>query len=261
MRPVDEITPAQWRSLAGVATDLDDTLTHRGALHAEALRALHALSDAGVPCVVATGRPSGWGPALLRLLPVRAVVTENGGAVSWREGARVETAFTLDDASLAEGMARVSDTVLALRHAWPELGPVVERCDRVTDVVLDVGESRSVDRAVVEAALSRARRDGLYAVASTVHLHVSARPPDKGEGLRLALKSLGIPPESLCRAWVYVGDSPNDAGGFRAAAVSVGVRDVERFAHEMDPPPQWVTRGGAGEGFAEVARAMIEARR
>lgn len=260
MRPVDEITPAQWRSLAGVATDLDDTLTHHGALTTAALRALHDLADAKIPCVVATGRPSGWGPTLLRLLPVRAVVTENGGAVSWREGPRVETAFTLDEEALAEGMARVNDAVLALRHAFPELSPVVERCERVTDVVLDIGESRVVDRAVVESALSRATAEGLYAVASTVHLHVSARPPDKGEGLRRALEAIGVAPESFARAWVYVGDSPNDAGGFRAAAVGVGVRGVERFAHEMDPPPAFVTRGGAGEGFAEVARAMIEAR-
>ncbi|MEZ4405377.1 MAG: class I SAM-dependent methyltransferase [Polyangiales bacterium] len=61
VRPVDEISPAQWRSLAGVATDLDDTLTHHGALTTAALRALHDLADANLPCVVATGRTLGLG--------------------------------------------------------------------------------------------------------------------------------------------------------------------------------------------------------
>ncbi|MEZ4405378.1 MAG: hypothetical protein R3A52_02625 [Polyangiales bacterium] len=157
----------------------------------------------------------------------------------------------------------MTDTVLALRHAWPELTPVVERCGMaVTDVVLDIGESRVVDRAVVEAALSRARAEGLYAVASTVHLHVSARPPDKGEGLRRALEALGLwRPESFARAWVYVGDSQRRRGLSRGGRGRGRARRRALPCKEMDPPPAFVTRGGAGEGFAEVARAMIEARK
>lgn len=260
VKPIGELTQAQWQSLRGIATDLDDTLTLHGALTVRSLEALYRLSLAKIHCIVATGRASGWGAGLLQLLPVSAVVTENGGAVSWRDGAKIETRYTVEGDALSAGMSRVHEVVRTLRHTWPELGPAVEGCSRVTDTVLDVGESFVVDRAVVDAAVSSARRAGLYAVASTVHLHVSARPPDKSEGVRLALKCLGIPEQSFAQDWVYIGDSPNDTFGFRAAAVSIGIRGIERFAHELDPGPQWVTNGSAGEGFAEVVDGLLKAR-
>ena len=59
--------------------------------------------------------------------------------------------------------------------------------------------------------------------------------------------------------WLYVGDSPNDAGAFRAITRSVGVANVRRFA--MPAWPNYITRAEGPDGFAEVVDALLSARR
>lgn len=260
MLPLEGAPAAVWGRVEGVATDLDDTLTVHGRLTASSLAALEALAAMGVPCVIATGRPLGWAEVLCSLAPVVAVVAENGGAWAVREGRGVRVAFLEPEAVRSEGLRRSQAMARELTEAYPGMPPVAECALRATDVTLDVGERASVPRAVVDEAAARVRAAGLFAVASTVHLHVSHRAPDKMGGLRAALADAGLAPGALDERWLYLGDSPNDAGPFGAMALSVGVRGVERFAAEMPSLPRYVTRGGPGEALAEVVAALASSR-
>jgi hypothetical protein len=261
MQPFATFPDASLAAVAGVASDLDDTLTTHGQLSRAALDGLHALAAAGVPCVVVTGRPLGWGEVLARLLPVRAVVTENGGAWVAREGDRHRAAFLEDEATRATGMARVQKMVDHLVQTFPALRRVSDLTVRATDVALDINESTHVPEATVQRAMEMVRTEGLFAVASSVHLHVSARPPDKVAGLRAALADVGLDPSQLDASWIYVGDSPNDASAFAAMDLSVGVANVRAFAGRMPAWPRYVTEGAAGDGFAEVAARLLSVRR
>ncbi len=251
MTPLPSLDPAGWAHVEGVATDLDDTLTAHGSLTASSLRALESLAARGVPCVIATGRPLGWAEVLAAVLPVRAVVAENGGAWAVREGRTVRLAFVDRETVRAEGMTR-SRAMAQELHTRFGLRFVDETSLRATDVTLDVGERVRVPRDVIDAALAHARAGGLHAVASTVHLHVSHRAPDKMGGLRAALADLGLDPAALTDRWLYLGDSPNDAAPFAAMELSVGVRGVEAFAHAIATMPRYVTDAHAGEALAEV---------
>ncbi len=255
MRPLSELDASVWNRVEGVATDLDDTLTSKGSLTASSLAAIEAIVARGMPCVIATGRPLGWAEVLAALLPVRAVVAENGGAWAVREGRAVRVSFLDNDAVRAEGMQRSRAMARRLTEVFP-LKLVEEQTHRGTDVTLDVGERVTVARDVVDAAIEYVRASGLYAVASTVHLHVSYRAPDKMGGLRAALADVGLDAGALDERWVYLGDSPNDAGPFAAMALSVGVRGVERFADEIPALPRHVTRSGPGEALSEVVTAL-----
>ena len=51
---------AERAAIRGVFTDIDDTLTHNGAIEADALQALADLKDAGLAVYAITGRPVGW---------------------------------------------------------------------------------------------------------------------------------------------------------------------------------------------------------
>ena len=75
-----ELTPDAFRAcaIAGVLTDIDDTLTTEGAITADALEALAQLHAAGVHVVPITGRPVGWSEQFARDWPVDAIVAENG---------------------------------------------------------------------------------------------------------------------------------------------------------------------------------------
>lgn len=256
MRPLAELTDAAWASVEGVATDLDDTLTAHGQLTASSLDALWALRAMGVPCVIATGRPVGWAEVVASLAPVRAVVAENGGAWAAREGGGVRVSFLDDVSARTDGLRRSMAVADALAARFPALRPVESFATRATDVVLDVGERVSLPRATVDAALAYARELGAFAVASTVHLHVSARPPDKMAGLRAAVRGAGLDEGALDARWIYLGDSPNDAGPFGAMALSVGVRGTERYADAMPALPRYVARGGPGEALAEVVARL-----
>ncbi len=254
--PLDAVPADRWRSALGLATDLDDTLTRHGEIPSRVIAALEGLRAMDVPCVVATGRSLGWGAVLARVLPVRAVVTENGGVSALREGDGVRVAFIDQDDVRREGMARVHACVEAITRRFATLRVVEDAAVRVTDVALDVAERTTVDPAVVRDAVSMARDAGLFAVVSSIHLHVSYRAPDKVAGMRDALTRLGLDADSLVDRWVYVGDSPNDAGPFGAMALSVGVAGVHRFGERMPSWPAYVTREDGPDGFVAVVDAL-----
>ena len=60
---------------------------------------------------------------------------------------------------------------------------------------------------------------------------------------------------------VFAGDSPNDAPMFAYLPNSVGVANIRRFEAELAHPPRYVTQADCGAGFAEVATAILAARR
>jgi hypothetical protein len=60
--------------------------------------------------------------------------------------------------------------------------------------------------------------------------------------------------------WAYVGDSTNDQVMFERFPFSVGVANLRRFADELMHWPAWITQAERGQGFAELARALLAAR-
>lgn len=260
MRPFSEFPATSFASLQGVACDLDDTLTDHGVLPTASLDALHRLARAGLPVVVCTGRPLGWADVLARLFPVRAVVTENGGAWIVREQGRVRVAFLEDEETRRTGMARVERMVDHLTQTFAGLGRVKDLTVRATDVALDIHEAANVPEDVVARAMELAREAGLFTVASTVHLHVASRAPDKFEGLCAAVRDIGLDASAVADRWLFVGDSPNDAGCFRAMKHSVGVANVRAFAGKLPAEPAFVTNASYGAGFAEVVDRLLAAR-
>lgn len=260
VRPLSELSMAALASVVGVACDLDGTLTAHGALTSVSLRALESLAQAGIPCVLVTGRPLGWGEVLGRLLPVRAVVTENGGAWVVRENSCLRLAFLESEPVRTAGMARVQRLVDHLVQTLPPLQRVRDLTLRATDVALDIHESTDVPEETVQRAEALARAHGLYTTVSSIHLHVSARPPDKFAGLQAAVADLGLDPALLRSRWLYVGDSPNDAGPFAAMDLSIGVANVRDHKDRMTAWPRYMTEQEAGAGFAEVVSRLLAAR-
>lgn len=254
--PLAAVPADRWRSVVGVASDIDDTLTRHGELTAGVMAALEEVRSLGLPCVLATGRSLGWGSVLARVLPVRAVVTENGGAYVLREDRGLRVAFMEPDDVRDEGMRRVAECVREIVRRLPALRVVEDAAARVTDVALDIGERVTVDPAEVREALAMVRDAGLEGVTSSIHMHVSYRRADKVAGLRSALGALGLDAGALDERWVYVGDSPNDAGPFGAMALSVGVAGVRRFGGRMTSWPAYATEGDGPDGFAEVVAAL-----
>src|SRR5215475_5258028 len=78
MQPLSALPVTVRRSIHGVFTDIDDTLSTHGKITAEAYAAMARLRSAGLLVVPITGRPAGWCDHIARMWPVDAVVGENG---------------------------------------------------------------------------------------------------------------------------------------------------------------------------------------
>src|SRR5262245_60161039 len=81
--------------IRAVCLDIDETLSTRGKLTAEAFPALWGLKKAGFGVIPITGRPAGWCDQIARFWPVDAVVGENGAFTFYMEGGKRRRLDTL----------------------------------------------------------------------------------------------------------------------------------------------------------------------
>ncbi|CAO3436594.1 hypothetical protein [Azospirillum doebereinerae] len=71
----------------------------------------------------------------------------------------------------------------------------------------------------------------------------------------------GLDIDATPDAVAYAGDSINDGPMFAHSRTSVGVSTVVDFLPELPKAPAWITRGPGGDGFVELADALLAARR
>jgi hypothetical protein len=74
-------------------------------------------------------------------------------------------------------------------------------------------------------------------------------------------KLFGRDLEAELKRWAFVGDSTNDQVMFEHFPHSVGVANVRRFQAQLMHLPRYITDSVRGAGFAEVAAAILQARR
>ncbi|MCU0814612.1 MAG: HAD hydrolase family protein, partial [Burkholderiaceae bacterium] len=138
--PLAAAPAALWRTIDGVLTDVDDTLTSDGAVDPPALDALHALADAAVPVIAITGRPAGWSEPFVRAWPVAAIVAENGGVLLRRDGAAVRLDFAQDEATRRANRERLRACADAVLAEVPGATHARDSAGRLTDIAVDHAE-------------------------------------------------------------------------------------------------------------------------
>jgi len=260
-RPWAEATRDALGRMLGLMTDIDDTLTHEGAIEPAALAALERLAAGGVPVVAITGRPAGWSEAFARQWPVAAIVAENGAValIPAEGGVRVE--FAQDEPVRRANAERLR--AVAARVLREVSGATLARdsAGRLTDIAIDHSEFAHLDPAAVERVVALMRAEGMTATVSSIHVNGWFGAHDKWSGACWMVRRLfGRALEPEVGRWVYVGDSTNDQAMFERFPLAVGVANLMRFEAELVTWPAYLTRGERGAGFAEVADALLAAR-
>ncbi len=262
MRPLAELPMARLAALHGVLTDIDDTLTADGAIVPAALAALHQLAGAGVPVIAITGRPAGWSEPFARAWPVAAIVAENG-AVMLRclgQGQGLQTDFVADASERAVNARRLQTCARAVLAQVPGATLAQDSAGRLTDIAVDHSEFAHLDEVQIAVVVAVMQAHGLTATVSSIHINGWIGAHDKPSGARWAVQqALGRPFEPA--EWVYVGDSTNDQAMFERMPLCVGVANIARFVPHLRAWPGYVTRAERGHGFAELAMALLAARR
>ena len=260
-RPLAELPAAQLAGLVGLMTDIDDTLTSGGVIAPAALAALRGLKAAGVPVIAITGRPLGWSEPCARGWPVAAIVAENGAVALIREGDEIRTEFAQDAATRAANatrLQRASDRVLR-EVAGTQLA--LDSPGRATDIAIDHAEFAHLAPAAIEQVVALMQSEGMRATVSSIHINGWFGEHSKWTGaLWLVQRLFGRDLRGEIGQWLYVGDSTNDQVMFERFALSVGVANLRQFAAQLTVWPAYITQAERGEGFAEVARAIIAAR-
>jgi len=261
LRPLDELA-LHARELRGVFCDIDDTLTHDGALVPAAYAQLCALVEAGLRVVPVTGRPAGWAAVLAAMWPVDAVVAENGAVAFVRAGRVVEARFWDDEAARASQHARLERLRAEAGARWPWAIAAGDQWQRLCDLAFDVGERQSLAPAQIADLRGFIQAAGARCLVSTVHAHAFFGEHDKAQmAVRLARELWSEDLAAERARYLFVGDSPNDAAGFAYFPLSAGPSNVRRFAAELSPPPAFVAPSPGGHGFAEIAAAVLGALR
>ncbi len=260
-RPWAEVPPARLAAVRGVMTDIDDTLTRDGAIEPAALAALHALHAAGLPVVAITGRPLGWSEPFARAWPVHAIVAENGAVALVRDGDRLHTEFAQDEATRAAHAQRLREVARRVLREVPGATLAQDSAGRATDIAIDHGEFTSLAPAAIAQVVALMRAEGMNATVSSIHVNGWFGAHTKWSAARwMAQRLFGRELEAEIGDWVYVGDSTNDQPMFQHFPLAVGVANLRRFAAELHSWPAYITAAERGEGFAEVAQAVLAAR-
>jgi hypothetical protein len=261
--------PAEQRAqIAGVITDIDDTLTEGGHLMAQARSALQDLADAGVPVIAVTGRPVGWSLPCLggaqdpAPWPLRGIVAENG-AVALCRGAdgQIVRLYRNDSATRQAHWLRLQAALEAVERAVPQARRAQDSGGRETDIAIDHSEFHHLSAAQIEQVAQLLRGHGLRVSVSSIHINAWLGDHDKWVGACWAVQHwLGQSLPAQLRHWVFIGDSSNDEVMFEHMQHSAGVANIARFLDQLQHAPRYLCEQARGAGFGELARALLQAR-
>jgi HAD superfamily hydrolase (TIGR01484 family) len=265
MRPLAAFSPEIRASISGVLFDIDDTLTTEGHLTAAAYAAVEALKLAGLIVVPITGRPAGWCDHIARMWPVDGIVGENGAFYFYFDHAekKLESRFVKSTAERQADRKRLSVIAERILREVPGCALASDQQYREADIAIDFCEDvRALPAGKIARIKTIMESEGLTAKISSIHVNGWFGGYDKLSTTKLFVQErCGFSLDSHKSQFVFVGDSPNDEPMFGYFPNSVGVANVKNFLDVISAKPAYVTDSPCGAGFAELAGALLRARR
>lgn len=253
-RPLRELTG----SVRALFSDVDGTLTTRGRVEASTYVAIEQLGDAGIDVILVTGRPAGWGQALMSLVPVAAVVSENGGVSFIRREGKLEKLYGVAPASLPDWRRRMHAAAVDVMSEIPGARLSSDSRYREADLAIDWNEEASLAREEADRAVQMLERRGFKASRSSVHVNFGPPEFNKLSACKKVIKHvLGADPDDL-DPYVFVGDALNDAPMFGGFPRSVGVANIRAWWDELEHKPSYVTEAEEGEGMRALCARILE---
>lgn len=259
------LTPSPLAELTGpvraLFTDLDGTMTTGGRVEAETYSLLETLGAAGIPVIIVTGRPAGWGQAIATMCPVAALVAENGGVTFVWEGKngerKLKKRYGVPAAMLPDWRRRMHAAVVDAMADVPGARLSTDSRYREVDLAVDWNEEASLSREDAEHVVSSLKSQGFSAVRSSVHVNFGPPELSKLTACKTVVERvLNGDPEDLS-PYVFVGDALNDATMFAGFPRSVGVANIRRWWDELAHKPRFVTESEEGRGLREVCHHIL----
>lgn len=248
-------------AVRGLLTDIDETLSTRGQLTAEAYAALAALKQAGLLVIPVTGRPAGWCDHIARFWPVDAVIGENGAFWMWHDtkAGKLRTRFIQSESERAEGRRRLEAVRAEVMQSVAGAGIASDQPYRLADLAIDFCEDvPALSRAEVERIVSTFEKHGAHAKVSSIHVNGWFGTYDKLAMTRTMMRELfDVDLDAARDSFAFAGDSPNDTPMFAYFPNAVGVANLHRFLDRVATPPAYITARESGAGFCELVDCLL----
>jgi len=238
-------------------SDVDGTMTTGERIEASTYEALEQLDASGTPVIMVTGRPAGWGQAFMKMLPVHAVVTENGGVTFVREGRRQHKLYGVPQASLPEWRRRMNDAAVEVMSKVPGARLSSDSKYREVDLAIDWNEEVSLSKDDAETVVHMLRKTGFTAVRSSVHVNFGPPHFDKLSACMTVVRQVLGGDANDLSPYVFVGDALNDAPMFGGFPSSVGVANVKAWWDELAFKPAYLTERPEGAGLRELIAHLM----
>jgi len=265
LKPLHELDRQAAANVKAVLCDIDDTITTEGVLTAHAYQAMENLDRSGVLVIPITGRPAGWCDHIARMWPVAAVVGENGAFYMKydRINRKMHQHFWTSPEQRKKNRQVLDELALHILNSVPGCALASDQPYRIADLAIDFCEDvPALDEASINKIVELFNAAGAQAKVSSIHVNGWFGHYDK----------LTMTQTLLEREWpdlkenqqskvVFIGDSANDAPMFGHFDLSVGVANVRSQIHRITTPPKFICTNKSGEGFAELADYLIQARK
>ena len=262
MKSLDQIPNTLRRSLRGIFSDIDDTITTNGMLTAEAYSAIENISKQGIDFIPITGRPAGWCDMIARFWPVRGVIGENGAFFfSYdRKKKKMIRRYIQSEKERLEGLKKLEIIKQNVLKQVTGSAVASDQFSRISDLAIDFCED--VPELPIEAVKKIEEifvESGATAKISSIHVNGWFGDYNKLEMTRIFTKEiLDIDLDLNKDEFVFCGDSPNDEPLFQYFPNSCGVANVKGFKSEMIHLPKYVSDLKGGKGFVEICKKLLD---
>lgn len=243
-----------------VLTDIDDTLTTEGQLHAEAYDWIWKLSDAGLKVIPITGRPAGWCEMIARFWPVAGVVGENGGFYFNYLNKKMNRWFFADEKQMDENRKRLNQIKQKVLAQVPGCAIASDQFCRLMDLAIDFSEDvPKLPDSEVQKIVQIFKQAGAEAKVSSIHVNGWFGDYNKVTTTVQFLKNeYKLSDIDILEKCAFVGDSPNDEPMFEKFPHSFGVANILDFKNSIKNLPTYVAEKNGGEGFSQIAARILQ---
>lgn len=252
-RPLSELRGP----IRALFSDVDGTMTTGERIEASTYEALERLGAAGIPIIMVTGRPAGWAQAFMKMTPVLACVSENGGVTFIRDGRKLQKLYGVPQASLPEWRRRMNEATVDVMSKIPGARLSTDSKYREVDLAIDWNEESELTKEDAEAVVGILRKAGFTAVRSSVHVNFSPPHFDKLSACMTVVRQVLNSDANDLTPYCYVGDALNDAPMFQGFPTSVGVANIKTWWDELSFKPAFLTERAEGPGLRELVAHIL----
>lgn len=242
-----------------ILTDIDDTITDEGQLHANAYEALWKLKHAGFKIIPVTGRPAGWCEMIARFWPVDGIVGENGGFYFRYHNKKMKRVFFATEKEMAKNRKKLDLIKKEVLKKVPGSAIASDQFCRLMDLAIDFCEDvKPLPKVKIQKIVEIFEKHGAQAKVSSIHVNGWFGTYNKVIMLKKFLKTeFKLSDAAIKSDCLFSGDSPNDEPMFEYFPYSVGVANIKNFIDDLRSPPKFITPSKGGDGFVELANHLL----